>query len=228
MRNLFFSVVVISFIISCKTIYTPKSPTAVSNMDIILVDTQYNRIDSIIAPYKSALDLRMNQVIGYSPKAVEKKKPSSALGSFLSDAMYMMMKERYSQLDFVVLNYGGIRSSLDSGEVTVRDIYQIMPFENQFVIIELNQKEFFQLIDLIKSKKGEPFSNSLLSNVNKNKLSYFLGTSDYLANGGDGYDFLTHKKGIFRQDTEVKLRDILFDYFEIYKEINFDFEPREL
>jgi len=200
----------------------------VSNMKVVLSDTSYSRIDSIIAPYKEALDFRMNQVIGFSPKEVEKSKPSSALGSFLADAIYMNTNMKYKNLDFVVLNYGGIRSSLDSGEVTVRDIYKLLPFENKFVIIELNRDEFFQLIDLIKSKNGEPFSKSLLSNVNKKKLSYFLGTSDYIAKGGDGYDFLKNKKGLFRQETEEKLRDILFEYFEDYNEIIYDFSPRVL
>ena len=35
-----------------------------------------------------------------------------------------------SNADFVLLNFGGIRSGLPSGEITIETAYKIMPFEN--------------------------------------------------------------------------------------------------
>jgi len=216
-------------LVSCKSrIVSVQFSNNSINYTIHLEDTTFNGIDSIIKPYKSALDFRMNQVIGYCPKSIAKEKPSSALGNFLSDAIFETMKMEFEELDFVLLNYGGIRSTLDSGEITVRKIYEILPFENEFTILELNHKEFLDLIDLIKLKGGEPFSLELLNNVSKKKQSYFVGTSDYLANGGDGYSLFKDKKGYFRKNTGTRLRDALFLYFEIYDEVLLDFNERLL
>lgn len=203
------------------------SPNTI-NYSIHLKDTTFNVIDSLIKPYKSALDFRMNQVIGHCPKSVAKSKPSSALGNFLSDAIFETMKMEFAELDFVLLNYGGIRSTLDSGAVTVRKIYEILPFENEFTIIELNYKEFLDLVDLIKLKGGEPFSRELLNNVAKKKQSYFVGTSDYVANGGDGYSLFKDKQGYFRKNSGIKLRDALFQYFEMNEMVLLDFNERIL
>ena len=41
---------------------------------------------------------------------------------------------------------------------------------------------------------------------------YYVGTNDYLANGGD--NMLFFKKGLQRFDLDYKLRNILIDYFE--------------
>ncbi|MNR62085.1 bifunctional 2',3'-cyclic nucleotide 2'-phosphodiesterase/3'-nucleotidase precursor protein [compost metagenome] len=47
--------------------------------------------------------------------------------------------------------------------------------------------------------------------VEKDKI-YYVGTNDYLANGGDNMNFF--KKGIQKFDLDYKLRNILIDYFK--------------
>ena len=42
--------------------------------------------------------------------------------------------------------------------------------------------------------------------------TYYVATSDYLANGGDSMNFF--KKGVQKYDLNYKLRDILIDYFK--------------
>ena len=41
---------------------------------------------------------------------------------------------------------------------------------------------------------------------------YYVGTNDYLSNGGDNMNFF--KKGIYKYDLDYKLRNILIDYFK--------------
>jgi 2',3'-cyclic-nucleotide 2'-phosphodiesterase (5'-nucleotidase family) len=47
--------------------------------------------------------------------------------------------------------------------------------------------------------------------VEKEKI-YYVGTNDYLANGGDNMSFFS--KGIQTYDLNYKLRNILIDYFK--------------
>jgi 2',3'-cyclic-nucleotide 2'-phosphodiesterase (5'-nucleotidase family) len=78
----------------------------------------------------------------------------------------------------------------------------------------------------IAEKKPHPLSGMTFTitadNNSKNILingkplskqtTYYVGTNDYLANGGDNMIFF--KKGVARYDLEYKLRNVLIDYFK--------------
>ena len=36
-----------------------------------------------------------------------------------------------------MFNWGGIRTEVPQGDITIRQVFQIMPFENQLVVAEL-------------------------------------------------------------------------------------------
>lgn len=112
-------------------------------------------INSIILPYKSGLDSIMDQVLCYSSQNMTKDKPQGLLGNFVTD----LCLEMYDTVSNVCLmNNGGLRSPILIGDVTRRDIYKLMPFENELVVLDLNPNEFFQLIEYILNRGGEPFS----------------------------------------------------------------------
>ena len=130
-------------------------------------------------------------------------------------------------IDICLLNNGGIRAILPKGNVTTRTAYEIMPFENSLVVIALKGEQIFEIADyFIAEKKPHPLAgmsftigqNNLAKNiliqgkpVEKDKI-YYVGTNDYLANGGDNMNFF--KKGIQKFDLDYKLRNILIDYFK--------------
>jgi len=171
----------------------------------------------------------MNEVIGHSPSFVEKKKPSSALGNFMADAVMESALKAYPLSTICILNYGGIRSTLDSGDITMGDIFQIMPFENEIVILKLNTTYIDSLQNFITTKGGEPMSDNInsLKQVVMNDQNYFyLVTSDYMANGGDNYLFLINATE--RINTGIKIRDALIAYVKIHQHITFDTKIRKL
>ena len=112
-------------------------------------------INSIIYPYKIGIDSVMNEVLCVSEIEMKKGKPESLLGNFVTD---LCMKEYNDKADICILNNGGLRTSIPKGNITRRKIYELMPFENELVILELNVKEIFDLIKYVYSREGEPFS----------------------------------------------------------------------
>ena len=56
------------------------------------------------------------------------------------------------------MNNGGLRTTLAKGKITRGDIYKVMPFENELVILELNKTDFIGLLHYITASGGEPFS----------------------------------------------------------------------
>jgi len=213
---------------SCKTA-TLESSTAQSLMvhDSLGVDSAIIRI---AAPYKMKLDSAMNRVIGYSEFAMEKGTPESLLGNFLSDVMVSVVKNDFkdsiSGLPVMsLLNNGGIRTSLPKGEVTVSNIFQLMPFDNEIVILELRGDILQKLFDVIAQKGGMPVGGLRLvlnatawtkAEIGGKTFSaderYILVTSDYLAQGGDGLDFLADNIRYIK--TGLLVRDVFIRYIE--------------
>ena len=128
------------------------------------------------------------------------------------------------QADFCVLNYGGFRTSLAAGEVTRGDIFELMPFENRIVIVELDYRKTKALVDYLAKRGGQPVSNIRMviqdSSANDVKIAgtyiqertYRVVTSDYLANGGDNMTFFINQPRV----EYGKLRQVILDHFKDY------------
>lgn len=211
-------------IVSCsKQIYTAD------------IDTSYYRInkrnktdkdlDKLISPYKSQLDAKMNEVIAFSVNEMTKKRPNSTLGNWFSDALLEEAERVYKKdIDMAVQNYGGIRVPfLKQGDITVGNIYELMPFDNKLVVLTMDGKLLQQLLDRIVEKGGWPISKTLrFSTKGDNAVDIFIkdepidmsktytvALADYIANGGDNCFFLDQAE---REDHDVMIRDLIIDH----------------
>ena len=170
---------------------------------------------SIIAPYKVGIDSIMNEVLCISKIEMTKGNPEGLLGNFVTD----LCLQQYSDADICVMNNGGLRSTLTKGKIRRGDIYTLMPFENELVIVELDKESYLKLLQYITKRGGEPFSGvkiimdengAILSqslDLSNNKVKVL--TSDYLANGGDKMSFFKGKK---QTKVGIKLRDAIINY----------------
>ena len=134
------------------------------------------------------------------------------------------------------MNNGGLRTNISKGEITRGKLYELMPFENELVVLELNKNDYIGLLNYIANRGGEPFSgititidkdgkiisNSWPVNFEKGEQVKVL-TSDYLANGGDAMGFF---KGKEQQKVGIKLRDAIIDYCTKKDTINVKLDNR--
>jgi 2',3'-cyclic-nucleotide 2'-phosphodiesterase (5'-nucleotidase family) len=177
-------------------------------------------IIAMIAPYKIKIDSLMNDVLCISKVEMTKGRPESLLGNFVCD---LCLQQYANLVDICVMNNGGLRSILPKGKITRGDIYKLMPFENELVILELDETSFVGLVDYLISRGGEPFSGMKIEknftghlsadypsaiNFNRGDKIRVL-TSDYLANGGDKMWFFKDKEQI---KVGIKLRDAIINY----------------
>ena len=173
-------------------------------------------ITAMIAPYKIGIDSVMNKVLCISKIEMTKGKPESLIGNFVCD----LCLQQYSNMaDICVMNNGGLRSILPKGEITKGMIFELMPFENELVILELGSDDYVQLLEYITKRGGEPFAGvNIIMDENGTVLSQSLDlnkgkirvlTSDYLANGGDKMSFFKDKK---QTKVGIKLRDAIINY----------------
>ena len=80
-----------------------------------------------------------NRIVGTAEKPLEGE---DELGSLMTDALTNQLK-----VDFAFQNRGGIRiPSMSMGAITLKDVYQLDPFNNQVVIFSMKADEIKSLI----------------------------------------------------------------------------------
>jgi 2',3'-cyclic-nucleotide 2'-phosphodiesterase (5'-nucleotidase family) len=205
---------------------------SISNVSDSITD---ERFEDILAPYKSEIDKKMSEVIAYSQNGMATYRPESPLSNFLSDMILENARDYCveNNLSFIpqiaLYNHGGIRASVPKGEISVRNAYEIMPFENELVMVQLTGEQVVSLADYISIRKGEGVAGITFGmmpdkaidikvggmKVDENK-NYWLVTNDYIANGGDGMKVLTWASE--RIDTGIKIRTIIIESLKKMKE----------
>ena len=213
------------FLIGCSSSY---------NYDFI----DYSRIDingpedttitNVINVYKDSIDLKLDNVIGFSKGLYTKDDYSeivfnSSLGNLIADIIFkqadsVFYKSFGNNIDFVLQNHGGIRSSLLEGEIKLTDAYKILPFENEIVVLEISKEVFDEMVIFLSNEKfPHPISGFSIMNdkalIDKEKPlndKFFLATNDYLLSGGDNMFFLERNLRVF--NIGYSLRDAFIDY----------------
>ncbi|KFF04446.1 5'-nucleotidase C-terminal domain-containing protein [Flavobacterium reichenbachii] len=196
--------------------------------------TETPQIENFIKPYRDHINQDLDSVLAYSPETLDKStgKWQTSIGNLMADVCVqrgnMVFKAREKkEIDLCLLNHGGIRAILPKGNITSRTAFEIMPFENNLVVLALKGDQILEIAAyIIKEKKPQPLSgmtftiakdktakNILVQGkpLDTNKI-YYVATNDYLANGGDNMSFFA--KNVQKFDLNYKLRNVLIDYFK--------------
>ena len=181
----------------------------------------------LINPYRDSLNKIMDEVLAFSDQPLDKNQPEGTLGDFVADVSLQESQKLYlkSKIDFCILNNGGLRAALPKGNVTLQNVFELMPFENELVIVTINGSAANQLFNYIALKGGVPVSNLQMKIKDQQALNIKIGrndfdstqtyrfvTSDYLANGGDNLEFL--KTAINKEYINLKLRNAIITYLK--------------
>ena len=197
-------------------------------------ENQVLEIENFIKPYREHINSDLDSILAYCPETLDKSsgKWQTTIGNLMADVTLsrgniVFQSQEKKNIDICLLNSGGIRSILPKGNVTARTAFEIMPFENSLVVIALKGDQIIEMVDFfIAEKKSHPLAGVTFT-IDKNKVAknilvqgkpvqketvYYVGTNDYLSNGGDNMNFF--KKGVQKFDLQYKLRNILIDYFK--------------
>jgi 2',3'-cyclic-nucleotide 2'-phosphodiesterase (5'-nucleotidase family) len=194
-----------------------------------------------IATYKAQLNGIMSEVIAYSEVAMIKDLPEGNLGNFVSDLLLDFGRSRFNNdtvaVNFTMLNNGGLRSALPKGNITVGNIFELMPFDNQLVCVKLSGKAMLEMFQYIANKGGMPVAGFRLKMTKDKKVEsvffdnkkfddkkhYYVMTSDYLLSGGDNMGFFKDPERVLKLDET--LRDVIINYCRAAHKNGVKFNP---
>jgi 2',3'-cyclic-nucleotide 2'-phosphodiesterase (5'-nucleotidase family) len=217
------------------------------NISVTDIAFKSNDLDEMIAPYKVEMESKMNKVIGHSNQSLTNFSPESPLGNFVADVVFQSAFQFGIDNETVslekrnticLINFGGLRAPISEGDISIRNIYELMPFDNEIVIVSLSPDQVVEMLNYLFTKNGQPISNGQAI-LSSDKKKLIIGgkaynferhiniiTSDYLAKGGDKMNFLKSEEII---QTGILMRDALLDYVSKEKELpEFKVEDRIL
>jgi len=181
---------------------------------------------SYLQPFKQKVDEKMNVVIGRTSQSMRAHAPESLLSNLSAD-IYLQAASDYLKLpvDIAIVNLGGLRTQIPAGDITLRKVFELMPFENELVILWLRGDKLKNLLDYFASINGEGVAGLQMridngqatdiligsENLDNQKL-YCTATNDYLADGNDNMEPLAAYEK--RENTGIKIRDMFLDYIK--------------
>ena len=232
--KLFYTFLLISLFTAC---HRPLQVSKVTGQ-ILLVDSTYNTVQDTqylqsLAPIKADLEAQLGAPIGYAPEEMRVYQPECPMLNWASDALLAIAQDLYPEpVDVAVVNIGGMRCDWAAGDITVRNVFELMPFDNMLVVLTLKGSDLQQLGKIFAYSGGQGVAGmrvkaigdrvmqqDALVTINGKPIemdkTYTVATSDYLSQGNDG--MLPLKNHIQCWNSEEKIRDLYIEYIKQVK-----------
>ncbi len=168
------------------------------------------QVDEYINYMTAKLDSKLSTVIATIPEKLDGLRANvrtkqTNLSKLLTQAM-----TADSGADFSITNGGGIRASIDAGDVTIGDVINVLPFTNIITVVEVKGSDVYAALEhgysmlpetngafsqtdlqVVYNRFAAPGKRILRVLLNGKAIdknaTYKVATNDFMAAGGDGY-----------------------------------------
>ena len=190
-------------------------------------------VEKMLAPYSEQVR-ELSKVIGRLEGVLTRKGVGAgSLGNFVTDGARAQAKSRLRKpIVLALVNGGGLRKSeIAAGELRASDIFELLPFENALVAVELTGVQLARLLQIVprdaqagarihfkwnEQDRPEFISGKLVDENGREQevdpqKTYTIVTIDYLLRlGGGAYAILQEAKRT--TPLNITLRDAIMDY----------------
>ena len=213
---------------------SPRIGQAVVQPQFYAIDAELRVPDSVgtaatvaktIDPYRDQLTASMEETVAELATPLVKGQPESTMGNWTADVLRDAAHDLFPDypIAFSVQNYGGLRiAEVPAGPLRVGTIYEMMPFDNELVLVAAPGKVVTEFVNHLLNDGGWPVSSELSAERTAGKTritlsgepvdaskTYYLAVPDYVANGGSDASMLA---GLPQVASGRMIRDLLIDY----------------
>ncbi len=217
-----------------KTLSGYELPSLSNGLMITMFEDEFPldpEINEVIEANRKLAEAGMDDVIGSSEVHLHRQnvEAQSPMGNTVADAMRLQ-----TNADFSFLNLGGIRAEIGAGPVTYRDIFSVMPFDNQLISFQCDGRFLKQIIEtrIEGSRAGMICSGAKVrfsrTRENFDRITeliiggqewdpdkiYTVATTDFLMEGNAGLALLTNVEEENISRNELNLRDAIANHFK--------------
>jgi 2',3'-cyclic-nucleotide 2'-phosphodiesterase (5'-nucleotidase family) len=123
------------------------------------------------------------------------------LGTFIVNSWL----KYFPKVDVAITNRGAVRQDLHHGEIRVKDVISILPFENTLIVVNISGKQLKEVLlknesiaagaiyQIEEDENGSKKINQLLNksgNPINDDQQVKLVINEFMYRGGDGYPFI--------------------------------------
>ncbi|HKY29428.1 MAG TPA: 5'-nucleotidase C-terminal domain-containing protein [Pyrinomonadaceae bacterium] len=220
---------------STKTTLSTKSESRVSETVIDATIPADAAVEKMLEPY-SAKVRALDAVIGKLESDLSKSSiGAGTLGNFVADGIRAYSSKRLGKsVVMAVTNNGGLRkNTITAGELRAADIFELLPFENALIEIDLTGEQLRRLLSIVTSgrdaqsgarikyriieeNRPQLISVALVDQNGKEiqidpEATYTIVTIDYLLKLGSG-NYAILQEGKNAKPIGITIRDAIMDY----------------
>ncbi|MCR9655708.1 bifunctional UDP-sugar hydrolase/5'-nucleotidase UshA [Vibrio parahaemolyticus] len=141
-----------------------------------------------------------------------------------------------AKADFAVMNSGGVRDSIEAGEITYKDVLTVQPFGNMVSYVDMSGQEVLDYLNIVATKPVDSGAYAQFAGIsmrieNDKVTNVFIGNKQlrldgryrftvpsYNASGGDGYPKIDTHPGYV--NTGFTDAEVLKGYLESHSPID--------
>ena len=194
-------------------------------------DPAVDKMVAVYSPKVKELEVVLGRLRGELKKGGT---GSGSLGNFITDGMRAQASLKSGKpVAVALMNSGGIRrNNIGEGELKARDVFELLPFENALMTLDLTGEQLMKLLQMVIAKREAQSGARLVYKINADKTSelegaklrevsgekdidpaatYTITTIDYLYRvGGSTYGILREGKNV--KELGITLRDAIMNY----------------
>ncbi len=229
-RNLLKSISAVALVLNLaacqQRVWQPEAAITQTDVPVDKTLAADQKTETFIVPYRKEVTTKMSEVVGTAPAELAKGDYQSPLGNFVVDLQLSQSLPLYGKpIDMSLTTNGGLRVPLPKGNINVGNVFELMPFENELVVLTLDGPTVKELFDFAAKTKIAPIANATYTVKNGTatdikiggkpldlQRTYTLVTSDYLAGGGDNLSML--KKTLKTEKVGLLMRDAILAHIK--------------
>lgn len=186
------------------------------------VDSSYIKM---LSTYADSVNKTMGEFLVENETDLYKETPNSPLGNFLADAYLWAAKAKMDpRAEIAFMNHGGVRiNRLGKGPIKRGMIYEVMPFDNILVVVEVKGEILNEYLNRIAVEGGGGGVSGVSMRIEEKKAvdvlingepidlgrTYYMVNSDYQVDGGGGF---TAFKKLKQNRSGYLQRDAIIEY----------------
>jgi 5'-nucleotidase / UDP-sugar diphosphatase len=195
-----------------------------------------------LADMAAPIEEAMGVVIGTATEAIDGAREvcrvtECAMGNLIADAMLERVADQGATI--AIQNGGGVRASIDAGEITLGEVITVLPFSNTLATVEISGADVIDALEngvsdiengagrfpqvsglhytyTLANPVGERISDVMVMGEGDawvpidEEATYIVVTNNYMRGGGDGYESFASGENPY--DFGPPLEQVLADY----------------
>jgi len=179
-------------------------------------------IAALVEARRTEAEKYTSRIVGTIRSDLDNPRDESGLGNMIADAFVEYGRQQGWKTDVAFYNAAGVRAPLKAGPVTYGQLYEVLPFGNTIVSVDLTGDQLKEVLEDASGRAGRlqigggrwvyRFTNpagqrvleaTIAGEALDPKRVYHVATIDYLLLGGDGHTWFGKGTNVIYGDVEV-------------------------